>query len=120
MSVVGTYLTTSPFSKATLPRRTSAVTSVLEPTPLLANRRSRRNMASFLAAPSFLEGFFFFLVVFSSLLLLLMRAVVVVVTCCGRAGWRKRDCRVVVGKAVARKPAAPILVPGLVVVACDE
>lgn len=51
-----TYLTTFLLSKATLPRRTRAVTSVLVPTPRFASRRSSRNISAFSFPP-----FFFFL-----------------------------------------------------------
>ena len=62
-----TYLTTSPFSNATLPRRTNAVTSVRLPTPRFAKSLSNRNISTFcfgcLVAPEtcpfFDEGVFF-------------------------------------------------------------
>jgi len=41
------YLTTSPFSNATFPRRTNAVTSVRLPTPRFAKSLSRRNISTF-------------------------------------------------------------------------
>jgi len=42
-----TNLTTSPFSNATFPRRTNAVTSVRLPTPRFAKSLSRRNISTF-------------------------------------------------------------------------
>lgn len=54
-----TYLTTSPFSNATFPRRTNTVTSVRLPTPRLARSRSRRNISTFCFG-CFVTGPFFF------------------------------------------------------------
>ena len=99
-----TYLTTSPFSSATFPRRTNAVTSVRLPTPRFASSRSRRNISTFgcfcLLAPV-AAGTFFDEDVFSSfslakrlLLLLLLPPVLRVRRPCDgwwpwRMGWWK-------------------------------